>query len=65
MLKGAVFILLALVLVSMIGRAIRPQLPRRRPGPAIETAAKCAVCGAYRIGGGACGRDDCPARRGA
>lgn len=62
MLKAAVLVVLALLLATMIGRAIRPQVPRDRQGPRIETASKCPSCGAYRVGGGACERADCPAR---
>lgn len=62
MLRIGLVLLLALVFAGVIGRAIRPQVPRGSQGPRIETAAKCPSCGAYRVGTAACARPDCPAR---
>ena len=60
--KGLTILLLALVLWSMASRYLRPRVPRKPRGPAIETARKCPECGAYVLGAGPCDSPGCPAR---
>lgn len=53
-----------LLLGLLAGMALRALLPRR-PAPSghrVETARKCPVCGAYRLGDGQCPTPGCRAR---
>lgn len=66
MLKAITTILLIGLLAGMVFRAVFPrplQPPRPRSGRAVETARKCADCGAYRLGDGQCPTPDCPSKR--
>lgn len=62
MVKAVVLFLLVMLVLGMIGKLRLPRLTRRKPGTAIEPARKCAVCGAFAIGGTPCARSDCPTR---
>lgn len=63
--KAMTVLLLAFVLMSLASRYIRPRVPPKPRGPAIETARKCPGCGAYMVEGGGCTTPDCPSREAA
>ncbi|HYN45884.1 MAG TPA: hypothetical protein VES64_04255 [Allosphingosinicella sp.] len=61
-LKLLIVLVLAFVLLSMTSRYLRPKVPPKAKGPAIETARKCPECGAYVVGAGPCEQPGCASR---
>ncbi len=59
MAKALLLLVLVGLLVVMAGRWLRDALPGKPGGRAIETAAKCPRCGAYRIDGQPCATPGC------
>lgn len=63
MVKAVTLFLAFVLLIGMIGKLLGPRSPRK-PGPVIEAASKCPLCGSYVIGSdpAPCERADCPRR---
>ncbi|TPE50429.1 hypothetical protein [Amaricoccus solimangrovi] len=64
MLKVATTVILIGLLVGMVIRSVLPRPPAASGGKRrVETARKCPVCGAYRLGDGRCPTPGCPSGR--
>ncbi|MBC2835968.1 hypothetical protein [Paragemmobacter straminiformis] len=59
MIKGAIFFLLVMVAIGMIGNAIAPSAMRRIIRRQLPKASTCPRCGRYLVGKGGC---DCKKR---
>ncbi|MER2508318.1 MAG: hypothetical protein ABTQ27_06105 [Amaricoccus sp.] len=59
MTKALLLLILVGLLAMMASRWLRGALPRKPESRAIETAAKCPRCGAYRIAGQPCATPGC------
>lgn len=61
--QAALFLLVAIVVLGVAGKWIRPTRPREKPRSQVESAERCAVCGDYVLGrADACQRENCPNR---
>jgi hypothetical protein len=58
----ALLVLAAVLIVAIIGRWMNPRVAGRPPAPRVQSARKCPICEAYVLGAqpDPCGQADCP-----